>query len=212
MTPRLGVALGSGGARGIVHISYIEAIEELGLEPAIIAGTSMGALLGAGWASGMRGSDLREYVTRVVTPRELAGRLWLSGARRSRNRPQPATRHRGRGRELPADTAPETFAGLKVPLIAVATDYFRGEQAVFSSGPLLAAVAASLAIPGVFRPVASATTSISTAAPPTRCRPITPGRPPTGGAPSTSTASSTTSRRAPALRARSMSAAAPCRS
>lgn len=154
MTPRLGVALGSGGARGLVHISYIEAIEELGITPSIIAGTSMGALLGAGWASGMRGSELREYVTQVVTPRELAGRLWLSG--------NASLREFGFNWQIDTgsivssylpDTMPETFDGLKVPFRAIATDYFRGEQVVFSTGPLLAAVAASLAIPGFFRPV-----------------------------------------------------------
>jgi NTE family protein len=148
------VVLGSGGARGIVHIAYMEAIEELGLAPAVIAGTSMGALLGAGWASGMRAADLRDYVTRVVTLREIAGRLWLSGT----------TSLREIGLQWQIDTAsivasylpddfPPTFDDLRVPFRAVATDYFGGEQHVFASGPLFSALAASLAIPGVFRPV-----------------------------------------------------------
>lgn len=153
-SPRLGVVLGSGGARGIVHIAYIEAIEELGLVPSVIAGTSMGALLGAGWASGMRGAELREYVTQVVTLREIAGRLWTSGA----------TSLREIGLQWQIDTAsivasylpqpfPAAFEELDVPFLAVATDYFKAEQHVFSAGPLFSALAASLAIPGVFRPV-----------------------------------------------------------
>jgi len=48
---RIGVALGSGAARGLAHIPYIEAIDELGLTPSIIAGSSIGALIGSGWAN-----------------------------------------------------------------------------------------------------------------------------------------------------------------
>ena len=58
---RLGVALGSGAARGLAHIPYIEAIDELGLTPSVIAGTSIGALIGAGWANGMTGAELRDH-------------------------------------------------------------------------------------------------------------------------------------------------------
>ena len=53
--PRIGVALGGGSARGLTHIPYIEAMDELGLKPSMIAGCSIGALIGAGWASGMSG-------------------------------------------------------------------------------------------------------------------------------------------------------------
>lgn len=155
MAASLGVALGSGGARGIAHIAYIEAIEELGLAPSVIAGTSMGALVGAAWASGMTGAEMRDYVSRVTTIREIVSRLWSSG------QPTPL---RQVGVHVQADPLgivasylpeafPVDFAALEVPLVAVATDYFRGEQYAFTSGPLFPAIAASMAIPGLFRPL-----------------------------------------------------------
>src|SRR5688500_13086828 len=51
--PRIGIALGGGSARGLTHIPFIEAMDELGLKPSVIAGSSIGALIGAGWANGM---------------------------------------------------------------------------------------------------------------------------------------------------------------
>ena len=56
------LALGSGGARGLAHIAVIEALDEMGLKPTAIAGTSIGALIGAGYAAGMRGKDIRHHV------------------------------------------------------------------------------------------------------------------------------------------------------
>ncbi|MGB8738354.1 MAG: patatin-like phospholipase family protein, partial [Rhodomicrobium sp.] len=58
---RIGLALGGGGARGLAHIAILEALDELGIKPAMIAGTSIGALIGAAYASGMRASDIRDY-------------------------------------------------------------------------------------------------------------------------------------------------------
>lgn len=155
--PTIGVALGSGGARGLAHIPYIEAIDEMGLRPKIIAGTSIGALIGAGWASGMSGRDLREHAGRVSTLQEIAGRLWTSGMSNLRN-----IRETGISVQVEAshiveaflpEVFPHSFADLAVPLKVVATDYYRWTQIVFAAGPLRPALAASLAIPGLFRPV-----------------------------------------------------------
>ena len=75
--PRIGVALGGGSARGLTHIPYIEAMDELGLRPSVIAGTSIGALIGAGWANGMTGAELRDHSFSVLgTMKIIAGRLW----------------------------------------------------------------------------------------------------------------------------------------
>src|SRR3569833_1330348 len=75
--PRIGVALGGGSARGLTHIPFIEAMDELGLKPSVIAGTSIGALIGSGWANGMSGKELREHAMEVLgTMRIIAGRLW----------------------------------------------------------------------------------------------------------------------------------------
>lgn len=157
-TPRIGVALGSGGARGLAHIAYIEALDEMGLAPAVIAGTSIGALIGAGWASGMSGTDLREHALLLLgNVQELAGRLWMS------NKPtlkgmldsgisMQVDAHNITAAFLP-DGFPDDFAALRVPFHVLATDYHSWEQVVFRSGPLRQAIAASLAIPAIFRPV-----------------------------------------------------------
>ncbi|MCC6756148.1 MAG: patatin-like phospholipase family protein, partial [Solirubrobacterales bacterium] len=63
--PRIGVALGGGSARGLTHIPFIEAMDELGLKPSVVSGTSIGALIGAGWANGMSGKELRDHSMRV---------------------------------------------------------------------------------------------------------------------------------------------------
>jgi NTE family protein len=156
--PRIGVALGGGSARGLTHIPYIEALDELGLKPSVIAGTSIGALIGAGWAAGMSGTELREHSLQVLgTMRIIAARLW-------------ATQMRGFGGILkngipiqldatsivdaftPAHFPPE-FKDLKVPLYVVATDFQSWHQTVFNSGPLRPAIAGSIAIPSLFKPV-----------------------------------------------------------
>ena len=80
--PRIGVALGGGSARGLTHIPYIEAMDEMGLRPSVIAGTSIGALIGSGWANGMTGAELRDHAFSVLgTMRIIAGRLWAAQIR-----------------------------------------------------------------------------------------------------------------------------------
>lgn len=156
--PRIGVALGGGSARGLAHIPFIEAMDELGLKPARIAGTSIGALIGAGWASGMTGSDLRAHAMSVLgTMQTITGRLWASHTR-------DISRLFKQG--LPIQLDPEDvveaflpnafvadFSDLKIPLFIVATDYAAWNQVVFDTGPLVAAIAASVAVPSFFRPM-----------------------------------------------------------
>jgi predicted acylesterase/phospholipase RssA len=59
--PRVALALGAGGARGLAHIPVLEALDELGVTPVAIAGASMGAVIGASYASGMSGKDIRAF-------------------------------------------------------------------------------------------------------------------------------------------------------
>lgn len=156
--PRIGVALGSGGARGLAHISYIEALSEMGVEPAVIAGSSIGALIGSGWANGMTGKDLREHALQSLgTLQEIAGRLWMT------NRPTlKGIMSEGLSIQVDArnltdaflpEGFPEGFEALSTPFKVVATDYYTWETVVFEAGPLRPAIAASLAIPGLLRPV-----------------------------------------------------------
>lgn len=156
--PRIGIALGGGSARGLTHIPYIEAMDELGLKPSVIAGTSIGALLGAGWANGMTGAELRSHAYDVLgTMRIIAGRIW--GSQFSN---LGALLQGGFSVQLDAahivdnflpDPFPDDFAALRVPFYVVATDFQTWHQAVFNAGPLRPAIAGSIAIPTLFKPV-----------------------------------------------------------
>ena len=68
-TPSIGLALGGGGARGLAHIVMLEAFDELGIRPKIIAGTSIGAIYGAAYASGISAQDLRAHTKDILSQR-----------------------------------------------------------------------------------------------------------------------------------------------
>lgn len=158
--PRLGVALGSGAARGLTHISYIEAMDELGLKPSIIAGCSIGALIGAGWANGMTGAQLRDHAFAMLGSfQQIAGRLWstfptLTGVFKTGLSMQIDARSVAEA-FLPAGF-PDDFDALAIPLNVIATDLRGWEEVVIGAGPLRPAIAASLAIPSLFRSVSHA--------------------------------------------------------
>lgn len=157
--PSFAVAFGGGGARGLAHIHVIEALDELGLRPAVISGSSIGAIMGAGMAAGMSGRDIHDYARSVLSRRaEVATRMWRArpgtiaefvagGLRVSQFNVERILRS-----FLPEDI-PSAFEDLKIPLKVTATDYYKHELAVFESGDLISALAASAAIPAVFRPV-----------------------------------------------------------
>jgi NTE family protein len=159
MSPTFGVAFGGGGARGLAHIHIIEALDELGIRPVAIAGSSIGAIMGAGMASGMTGAEIHAYARSILGSRaEVATRMWrsrpgtIAEAMQSGIRVSQFNIERILKAFLP-EAIPETFAGLKIPLKVTATDYFGHCLAVFAEGDLHSALAASAAIPAVFRPV-----------------------------------------------------------
>jgi len=155
---RIGVALGSGAARGLAHIPYIEAMDELGLKPSVIAGSSIGALIGSGWANGMTGAELREHAYGVLgSVQQIASTLWnrnrFSFKQMVEDGLSMQVNSMGITTAFLPDGFPDDFADLKIPFHAVATDFYAWKEMVFSSGPLRPAIAASLAIPSLFRPV-----------------------------------------------------------
>lgn len=161
-TKRIGLALGGGGVRGLAHIPMLEALDAMGVRPAAIAGTSMGAIVGALYASGRSGRDIRKLVRSITirkgeTLRHLFGRRdallrWLGAM-------TPDFRGRGLLRtdrfiQLLADEIGcETFEELAIPLTVVAADFWSAEQIAIGSGELLPAIQASMAVPGAFPPV-----------------------------------------------------------
>jgi NTE family protein len=158
----IGVALGGGGVRGLAHILALEVIDELGLRPAAISGTSMGAIIGALYASGMSGNEIRERVNQhiitkddsVATIYQKKGNLfkWLKVVRPSVTG-SGLLKADGLMRLLLESLQTETFEDLEIPFKVLATDYTLGESVVFTEGPLLPAIRASMSIPGVFVPV-----------------------------------------------------------
>ena len=157
MSAKIGLALGGGGARGLAHIAILEAFDEAGLKPALIAGTSIGALVGAVYASGMPASEMRRYCEEAFGKRSAIirhvfsrwrGRIWNLW------RPwAPAMFRSERLFDLVLPPLPRTFEGLKIPFMSVATDFFTQSQYVSTAGALLPALAASSALPALLTPV-----------------------------------------------------------
>lgn len=156
--PRIGVALGGGSARGLAHIPLIEAMDEMGLRPSVIAGTSIGALIGAGWAAGMKGADIRAHAIDVLgNMRSITGRLWQTQIKGLRS-----VLRLGMSMQLDPIKVTEAFLPLgfttdfrelRVPLYVIATDFRHWHQVVFHSGEIVPAIAGSIAIPSLFKPV-----------------------------------------------------------
>ncbi|OHV75851.1 patatin-like phospholipase family protein [Rhizobium sp. LCM 4573] len=152
------VALGGGGARGISHIQVIEALDELGIRPVAISGSSIGAIMGAGMAAGMAGRDIRDYTLQTVGERGmLLNRLWSLGPASMRDK-LGGFRFGQFNLELILDAflppqVPRDFRDLAVPMKISATDYYGQAEVVLEQGDLRTAISASAAIPGLFMPV-----------------------------------------------------------
>jgi NTE family protein len=154
------LALGAGGARGLAHIAIVEALDEMGVKPLAIAGSSIGAVIGAGYAAGLTGRTMRrhllplahnraEVMRRVMGARAVAWSELLSA---------------GFGNPLVVDASkfydaflgellPENFSDLNIPFTAITTDLHAREALAFDAGPLKPALAASMAVPGLVRPL-----------------------------------------------------------
>jgi NTE family protein len=158
--PSVAVALGGGGARGIAHIAVLEAFEELGVRPCALTGTSIGAIVGAAYASGIEAKSLRAHVLAVMRNRsDVMARLLKARVGRFTDL---VLRGLGNPMLLDAeifldlfwpDAMAERFEDLTIPFQVVATDFGNRCEAIFSSGPLAPAVAGSMAIPGLIKPV-----------------------------------------------------------
>jgi NTE family protein len=141
--PSIGLALGGGFARGLAHIGVLKVLEEEKIPINFIAGTSVGALIGAVYASGAHPQEMAEIAAQVRF-RDFA-RWTVSRLGFASNDRMAGVLHRW--------LKVKTFEELRVPLAVVATDFVTGEPAVFNSGELIGPVRASCAYPGMFLPV-----------------------------------------------------------
>jgi len=142
-TPIIGLALGGGFARGIAHVGVLKVLEEENIPVRIVAGTSVGALIGASYCSGLSPTEL-EGVARSTRFTTFA-RWTLSRYGFASNDRMIAF--------LTRTLKVKTFEELRIPLGVTATDFNTGEGVVFHSGSLIEPIRASCAYPGMFLPV-----------------------------------------------------------
>ena len=141
--PRIGLALGGGAARGFAHIGVIQVLEEAGIRPDLIVGTSAGSLVAALYASGKSGAEL---VTVAQSMDEGAITDWSFPGR-------GLIRGEALARYVREQTGNRTIEQMRLPLGIVATDLDSGEAILFQRGDTGVAVRASSAVPAVFLPV-----------------------------------------------------------
>src|SRR5450631_4747674 len=141
--PAIGVALGGGFARGIAHIGVLKVLEEEGIPVRVVTGTSVGALMGAAYCSGVSLAELEELAHNV---------RFTTFARWTLSRCGFASNDRMVS-FLTRTLKVKTFEELRIPLGVTATDFNTGEGVVFHSGSIIDPVRASCAYPGMFLPV-----------------------------------------------------------
>jgi NTE family protein len=154
------LALGGGGARSLAQIPVLEALDELGVKPVAVTGASFGAVIAAAYCAGMSGKAIRRVAINLAHDR--SGTLArLAGARAMRlsewlaspfGNPLLLDAEKVCREILPAEV-PDDFSKLKIPLTIVATDLHGRSEAALTTGPLHSAVAASIAIPGLMKPM-----------------------------------------------------------
>ena len=159
--PRVGLALGGGGAKGLAHILMLETLDELGIRPQVMAGTSIGAIIGALYASGLSGKDIRAQVEQFFVDQSEAERSLFAMPKSIRwlDFIDPMLASGGLldsedfitwlGEVLPV----KNFRHLEIPLTVVTAELLTGKEVNISAGALLPALQASMAVPGVFPPV-----------------------------------------------------------
>lgn len=157
----VGLALGGGGAKGMAHLPMLDVLDEMGVVPSVISGTSIGAVIGAFYASGLSAVEIREIFDEYILDKDES---WFEAIR---DRELSRTlkffdldlRHGGllRGdkivRRFEELLRVKTFEELSIPLRIVATDYYEASEVVLDSGDLLSAIRASMGLPGIFTPI-----------------------------------------------------------
>lgn len=141
--PVVALVLGSGGARGYAHIGVIEVLEENGIKPDFIVGTSAGSIVGSIYASGKSAQELRDIALKMQVHDVRDFNIKLQGFLDGKKVESYVNRQ--------VDNLP--LEDLKIPLYVVATELKHGEKVVFNKGSTGQAVRASISIPSMFIPV-----------------------------------------------------------
>lgn len=157
----IGIAFGAGGARGIAHLLMIEALDELGVKPTIISGSSIGAVVGAFYAAGFTAKEMKEILDQLINPKSdsVFDFLLKSDIVKMFTMFDPQFIRSGfiKGEKfqnyMKSHLQVSRFEELKIPLKIVATDYWKKEAVVFEKGDLIQPIKASYSLPGLFTPV-----------------------------------------------------------
>jgi len=158
---KIGITFGAGGARGISHLLMIEALEELGVKPSVISGSSFGAIVGAFYAAGFTSKEMRDILNQLINPKRdsVFDFLLKSDIAKLLTMFDPQFIKSGfiKGDKfqkfMESKLKVSKFEELNVPLKIVATDYWKKEEVVFDSGELIESIKASYSLPGLFTPV-----------------------------------------------------------
>lgn len=154
----IGLALGGGGAKGLAHICMLEVIDEFGIEPSRIVGTSIGAIVGVLYASGISARTLREEIQSVSRRKK---NNFADAAKNVFSWLQLVEVNWKGGSLLKADAflddlmehvKVKDFAELRMPVKVVAADFWQRDEVVLGTGDIRTAVHASMALPGIFEP------------------------------------------------------------
>jgi NTE family protein len=149
MNPKkIGLALSGGGARGLAHIGVLKVLEKAGVCVSAMAGTSMGGLVAAAYAAGHSITEIEEQALRISHTREFMKLIDLTPQRRGLLEGQKVRNfiHDWLGDHL-------TFSDLCIPTTLTAVDLLSGKEFFLKDGPILRAVFATIAMPGIFKPV-----------------------------------------------------------
>ncbi len=142
----VGLALGGGGARGVAHIAYLKALDEMGIKPSIISGTSSGAIVGSLYAGGMTPDEMMAMLERLFNIKKRSNVSLLKAFKREGFAS-------GIAKPFLMELLPKkTFEELDIPLKIVATNFHTLQEKVFDTGEILPALMASIAFPSVFVP------------------------------------------------------------
>ncbi|MBD8489398.1 patatin-like phospholipase family protein [Echinicola sp. CAU 1574] len=140
---KIGIALSGGGARGIAHLGVLKALEEIGIKPSFVSGTSAGAIVGSLYCSGFGPDEILNIIIKTNYFKFLRPAISWTGILKMDTMEQLYRVH------LPENS----FERLQIPLTVAATELRRGKVVYFSEGELIRPIMASTCIPGMFDPI-----------------------------------------------------------
>ena len=158
---KIGLALSAGGARGLSHIVILEAFEELGVTPHLISGSSIGAVIGTAYASGMTTVEMKDSVREIILRKNNKSKELFKGFDMVKlfNLVDLTVNSGGliKGDKfikfIEQKIKKKRFEDLNIPVKIVATEYWNKMEVIFDSGELLPSVKASYSLPALFTPV-----------------------------------------------------------